>query len=92
MERDRERDLEKERERDLEPDLERDEREPDLDLFVLDISASTCQCTWGKQGHTSIWEMKHVADRRGQAAPGGLTDSRDVELDKAGNRNVWSAC
>lgn len=45
MERDRERDLEKERERDLEPDLERDEREPDLDLFVLDISASTCQCT-----------------------------------------------
>lgn len=32
--------------------------------------------------------MKHVVDRRQQAAPGRLTDSRDTELDKAGNRNV----
>lgn len=92
MERDRERDLEKERERDLDPDLEREERDPDLDLFVLDILASTCQCTWGEQGNRRIWEMKLVVGRRGQAAPGRLTDSRDVELDKAGNRNVWSAC
>lgn len=42
-ERERERDLEKERERDLEPDLEREERDPDFDLLVLDIFASTCQ-------------------------------------------------
>lgn len=45
IERERERDLEKERERDLDPDLEREERDPDLDLLVLDIFASTCQCT-----------------------------------------------
>lgn len=42
-ERERERDLEKDRERDLDADLERDERDPDLDLLVLDIFASTCQ-------------------------------------------------
>jgi len=42
-ERERERDLEKERERDLDPDLEREERDPDFDLLVLDIFASTCQ-------------------------------------------------
>lgn len=42
-ERERERDLEKDRERDLDPDLEREERDPDFDLLVLDIFASTCQ-------------------------------------------------
>lgn len=34
----RDRDLENDRERDLDADLEREERDPDLDLFVFDIS------------------------------------------------------